>query len=113
MHKHYNFDPIPNWPGDFGGRLNYIKSTTTSAKGWVMIINVELMQEAKHPVANLASFVAHEASHMVDDIFEEIGESHPGTETRSYLLDWAVAQAMIFYTDRFDFPTHNDKGRTR
>lgn len=52
--------------------------------------------------AQLAGVAGHEASHVVDEIFEHVGEHHPGTETRAYLLQWVVESICEFYYLRFE-----------
>ena len=35
-------------------------------------------------------YMAHEASHVADNIFEYIGEDHPSDEAKAYLIEWIV-----------------------
>ncbi len=49
----------------------------------------------------LAGLCAHEATHVVDAIFEHVGEEAPGHETRAYYTQWVAETAMQFYWDRY------------
>ena len=47
------------------------------------------------------SNMAHEASHVVDFLFEHIGEKNIGDEAKAYLMGWAVACANQVRTNKF------------
>ena len=44
----------------------------------------------QHKNYDVAALVAHEAVHVVQNIFDEIGEKFPGEETRAYLTQRVV-----------------------
>jgi len=106
-HKKFNLPHTPEFDAA-GARITTIVSGTSN--GYFLTLNVPNVTGCKLPVMNLASFLAHEASHMVDYLFESIGEDNPGTETRAYLVDWAVARSMQFFLDRYDFVQDNPDG---
>ena len=52
-----------------------------------------------HPVKKvsketIAGYISHEASHVVDYLFNFIGEKSPGTETRAYLIEYIVIKIL-------------------
>jgi hypothetical protein len=47
------------------------------------------------------SNMAHEASHVVDYLFEHIGEKNIGEESRAYLMGWVVDCMNQLKTNKF------------
>jgi hypothetical protein len=55
----------------------------------------------KHLHRNMmAAMLAHEATHIADLAFEHIGENKPGQETRAYLVQ-AIVQDALYAMDDF------------
>ena len=56
----------------------------------------------KHPYTSFLFFsfkvsipvIVHEISHVVDNLFNWIGEKYPGTETRAYLNEYILKQIL-------------------
>ena len=53
-------------------------------------------------LAYLQSVLTHEASHIVDDIFDAVGETNPGTETRAYLIEKITLGLFELYFEERD-----------
>lgn len=49
----------------------------------------------------LATVLAHEASHVADMLFEHVGEDQPGTETRAYMVQFIIETGVMFYHRRY------------
>ena len=48
----------------------------------------------------LPSVLAHEVTHVLNGMFEFIGEDKPGDEIRAYLTQYLVQEGMEFYLDK-------------
>lgn len=48
-------------------------------------------------VEELAAILSHEAMHVVQSLFESIGEEKPGHETQAYAMQNILYQLMISY----------------
>lgn len=72
-------------------------------QAYVVSVDLEGVATAGDMIhTQLAGVLAHEASHLTDMVLENVGEDHPGTETRAYLTQWAVEVISEFYYARFD-----------
>lgn len=54
---------------------------------------VRIETEGRAP-DDITGTVVHEMSHATDFIFQHLGEHSPGTETRAYLMDHLVTEAI-------------------
>jgi len=78
---------IPEFPGKDTASTYCV---THKEKGPLVLISLGPQSDQYE----LASNLAHEATHAMRWILEYVGEEKPGTETEAYLVGYIVKQAM-------------------
>jgi hypothetical protein len=87
-----------------------------SAKGdTVYIISIELT-DRKWPC--LAGLIAHEAAHLVTQLWVDLGEQYPGSEANSYMIQYITQRCLEDYAKLSkkagrDIGVPNDKRNSR
>jgi hypothetical protein len=71
---------------DFGGAETHFFKIDATA----VIIGVFSLGEMGEDIGDISSTLAHEASHIVDDMAELIGEDHITNEVRAYFMQFLV-----------------------
>lgn len=64
-----------------------------------LVICFDPLKEKLHK-NQISAILAHEAVHVSDYIFENIGEDKPGMETRAYLVQY-ILQQSLYSLDEF------------
>lgn len=82
-----------------GGELERIREDKLALVKWltndksgesIAIVVINAKQLKDDSTAQLYGIIAHECSHIVDHIMEDLGEDEPGTEFRAYALQCAM-----------------------
>lgn len=79
-------DPLP-FPQKRHGLCQHLENGDGEA---IIVIAI-----GKHPnIIELATTIAHEATHAMRWLFEYVGEKNPGTETEAYLIEHIVHEGL-------------------
>ncbi len=74
------------------------------------IITIDI--SSKPSAASLAGMIAHEAMHVVQRLWELVGETRPGQEAEAYLIQYIVVQALgAMERDKKGLKSHGRKTR--
>lgn len=65
-----------------------------SNQNTLLLICIDAKSAKKREKNAVIGLLVHEISHMVDRIFENIGEHTPGSETKAYLLQYLTQEAL-------------------
>jgi hypothetical protein len=83
---------------DYGGRTTVLVAEKRKACGIIVTFDKKgLTQE--FDVISRIGLIAHESSHVVDELFAHIGEQSPGAEQRAYLTQYFVEEIAAAWED--------------
>lgn len=58
---------------------------------------VVTMDTKGRSIGSIAALMAHEAMHILDEIWDDAGEKHPSSELKAYAIQHLVSELMYLY----------------
>lgn len=86
-------------PPDFHCSPASMKSLTNKQGKLTVIVCFDPIKHCRLHQNQNVSLIAHEAVHVSDAIFKQIGEHTPGEETRAYLVQYVLQEILYIMDD--------------
>lgn len=83
---------------DYGGRTTVLLAEKSRSCGIIVTFDKAGLTK-EFDVISRIGLIAHEASHVVDELFDHIGEARPGAEQRAYLTQYFVEEIAAAWED--------------
>ena len=94
--KYFKIKNPASWIGIGNGAVTHILTATDSAVSCAVCIDIT----AKRPLRTVASILAHESVHVMQEAFRRIQEENPGDEIQAYVVEHVLEQLLYEYEKR-------------